>query len=150
MTTAQLSTTAPCAPGATPESCTLTFITHFGRLAFRRPLNETETGRYVALAAAQPDYASGIRLVIQAMLQSPSFWYRVETPPATATLAPVEGYVLASRLSFFLWNSGPDDVLLDAARSGALQNPDGLAGQVERLLADERFGRTLQLSLIHI
>lgn len=143
VTPARLSTTAPCAQGTARETCTATFVSRFGRLTYRRPLTDVETTRYAALAAAQPDYTAGVRLVVQAMLQSPSFWYRVETPPVSETLAPVFGYVLASRLSFFLWNSGPDDALLDAAGAGELDDPTKLTAQIERMLADARFSRTL-------
>jgi hypothetical protein len=85
-------------------------------------------------------FANGIRLVLTAMLQSPHFLYRIElgVPQPDDRIVALDAYELASRLSFFLWKSTPDDALLDAAEAGELDTPEGLRAQAERLLADSR------------
>lgn len=129
----------PCDPAA--AGCTAQFVGSFGRRAFRRPLSHSEIDVHVALAEGADTPADGIRLVLQAMLQSPHFLYHFELdlpePGATGVVA-LSDYELASRLSFFLWNSVPDDALLDAADAGELADPDLLRTQAERLLDDPR------------
>jgi hypothetical protein len=130
--------------GATDASCALQFIDRFGARAFRRPVAADEEARYVGLytnAAAAGIFSDGIRLVVEAFLQSPSFLYHVEddsTPQAGGTLVLLDSYQLAARLSFFLWTSVPDDALMTAAAAGALNDPAMLRAQVTRMLADPR------------
>ena len=130
------------------SACAATFVTELGRRAFRRPLEPTEVDDYVALyedARAGWDGLTGLRMVVQAMLLSPSFLYHVEPAAAPADpeadalgLVEVEPYALASRISYFVWASMPDDELLDAAEAGELSTPEGLEAQVRRMLEDER------------
>jgi Protein of unknown function (DUF1592)/Protein of unknown function (DUF1588)/Protein of unknown function (DUF1595)/Protein of unknown function (DUF1585)/Protein of unknown function (DUF1587) len=128
----------PCDP-ATSSSCIDEWIDSFGRRAYRRPLTATEHGRYVELAALGEDPAVAVELVIRAMLQSPAFLYHLELGAAEpGEVIALEPYELAARLSFFLWNSTPDDALLDAAAAGELSEPGALRDQAERLLADPR------------
>lgn len=130
-----------CDP-ADGEPCARSFIAAFGRRAYRRPLTGEEIDRLAEVHAvgAESGFANGIRLVLEAMLQSPHFLYRVEQglPTEVDGVVSLQGYELASRLSFFLWRSMPDDALLDAAEAGELDTPEGLRAQADRLLHDPR------------
>jgi hypothetical protein len=122
------------------------FVRGFGLRAHRRPLSDAEVAEYVALhgmgAALEPSrnaLDAGVRLVIEAMLQSPSFLYRVEASSSEqGGVIPLDGYEIASRLSYALWSSMPDPMLFDAAEAGALTNPSTVAQHAERMLADAR------------
>ncbi len=121
------------------EACWNAVLDETGRRLFRRPLTEVERERYLGLAATADSPIEGARLLVQAMLQSPSFLYHLEFGlPETGDIVPLTDYELASRLSFFLWNSVPDDALLDAAADGQLSGAEGLVAQAERLLGDPR------------
>ena len=142
----------PCDPARAGEAaCARAFVTGFGRRAFRRPLTAEEVTTYQALFEAgrrQADFATGARLVLQAMLQSPHFLYMMEpvSPAGQAPVAEVSAtppFALATRLAFFLWNSTPDAALLAAAEAGQLSTRDQVAAQVKRMLADRRFGDTV-------
>ncbi len=129
----------PCDPAA--SGCAGELVRAFGRRAFRRPLTDEEASTFDALFASGADlypsmepFEAGARLVIEAMLQMPDFVYRVEQGEAQT----VEGYELASRLSYALWSSMPDDALLDAAEDGALDDAEVLGAEVERMLDDAR------------
>jgi len=112
----------PCAPS---DACRARFVAEFGRRAFRRPLSAVEIGRYEKLFASQPDFPEGAQLVVEAMLQSPYFLFHLE-PGA---------YGIASRLSYFLWDTMPDEALLKAAGNGELETAAGIEGEVKRMLA---------------
>ena len=129
-----------CTAGS--AGCDRTFVAAFGRRAFRRPLADAEVARFAALFDPQVtggSFDKGMELVIRAMLASPSFLYRSEVgekaPDGTYKLT---GYEVATALSYFFWESTPDDALLEAARTGALDRPDGIDAQAKRLLADPR------------
>ncbi len=138
-------TLAPCAANEKAEDCATAFIAKTGRLAFRRALSADERARYLKLFVQETqatDYAGGITAVVEAMLQSPRFLYRLEPIPAGTSPDSQEPYTidaasLASRLSFLVWNMGPDDGLLSAAETGQLQG-DEIGRQIERLLKDPR------------
>lgn len=115
----------PCAPSA---ACQQQFIQQFGRRAFRRPLNEAEVARYQKLFALQKEFLKGAQTVVEAMLQSPNFLFHLEPGD----------YALASRLSYFLWDTSPDEELLQAAEKGELRTGDGIDKQARRMLRDER------------
>jgi hypothetical protein len=139
-----LVTCTPDPPGV--DTCARTFVTSFGKRAFRRPLTAAETGRYVALhgsIAAEDGFAEGVRYVLTAMLQSSSFLYRLELgdlgPDNTYHLGP---YEVASELAYLIWGTMPDDELLRAADSGALARPDEVERQARRLLAGSRSTKT--------
>lgn len=134
------------------------FIKAFGRRAYRRPLSDQEVAKYVdvyTVGAELPSSGSaffkGAGLVIQTMLQSPFFIYRTELGTAGQ---PLDGYQIAAKLSFALWDVGPSDALLDAAESGQLNTPEGVAAQARAMFEDpqavtvmRRFhGETLQFS----
>jgi hypothetical protein len=129
-------------------SCARTIVSGLARRAFRRPVTPAETDRLVALVArAQQDggkFEDGIALAIQAILVSPNFLFRVERTPAgakTAASVAVAPYELASRLSYFLWSSIPDDDLLSAAAAGTLRKPAVLKAQIVRMLNDPKSSR---------
>ena len=104
------------ARGAGDAGCRLKFIETFGRRAFRRPLEPEEIARYDALFKAEGDFLKGAQTVIEAMLQSPSFLFWMEQTPNPKW----KPYATACRLSYFLWDTMPDDALLDAASRGEL------------------------------
>lgn len=112
---------------------------------FRRPLTAAEVDRYVALhgrgATHYPSmgpFPAGVRLVLEAALQSPHFLYRNEDGEVREGRITLNAWQLASRLSYTLWDTMPDDTLFDAARSGALVEGRGLAGEAARMLDDVR------------
>lgn len=121
-----------------------TFIEQFGRRAFRRPLQATEVDDYVALFGTGPTvysgvsaFDAGVRLVINAMLQSPHFIYRIErSTKASNARIPLDGWEVASRLSYTIWNTMPDETLFAAAESGKLVTPEGAEAEARRLLDD--------------
>ena len=115
--------------GSLPAKPSLGFVANFGRKAFRRPLQAGEKQRYEALYAK-----GGAQLVAEAMLQSPSFLFRLEDTD-DAALKP---YAVASRLAFTLWSGMPDEALLAAAANGELNNAKGIETHARRLLADDR------------
>jgi hypothetical protein len=126
------------------EGCALAFARSFGRRAFRRPLTAAdETMLMAAYAAGKTGgtHAEGIEVMIRAALQSSDFLFRLETtspPDAAAALVPLSQYELATRLSYLVWSSGPDDALLDAAAAGALATPAAVAAKAREMLASPR------------
>jgi hypothetical protein len=139
----------PCDREALGDAaCVTQFIETFGKRAYRRPLVAEEAERYEELYTVFADqgYPDALRIIVQTMLQSPNYLYRVELMPSAATGGSIESldaYELASRLSFFLLSTTPDDTLLEAAGSGDLLDPDELMAQADRLLQDDRFTDTL-------
>ena len=140
---ARLFTCRPADPAAEPR-CAVEILARVARLAFRRPLAEADRARLLGFfqtGRAEGSFDAGIRLGIQAILADPEFLFRFERTPAG--VAPGQSYPLsdlelASRLSFFLWSSLPDDELLRAAAAGRLADRQVLEGQVRRMLADPR------------
>lgn len=110
--------------------------------AFRRPISEEEAARFAArIAAALPEDATPaerVRVAFVAALVDPRFLFRVEEDPPAGEDRRLDGYELATRLSYFLWSAPPDERLLEAAASGALLDDAGLLAEVERLLDDPR------------
>ncbi len=110
--------------------------------AYRHPVEAAEVDRFLALydrAAERGDpYEERVRLALKAVLVSPRFLFRVETRDEKPGIHPLGGYDLASRLSYFLWSSMPDEELLRLAEAGRLQDPKVLAAQVERMLESPR------------
>jgi len=113
-------------------TCAKRFIASFGKRAWRRPLGADETTELLALfekGRADGGYRSGVELVIQRMLQSPFFVYRVEHgDPATLKdgVVRLTGHEQAARLSYFLWNTTPDDALFADAEAGKLATAEGV------------------------
>jgi hypothetical protein len=133
---------APCADGAPHEPCARQFIERFGRLAFRRPLDDAERSALLAVYTEKEKragHARGVQLVLEVMLQSPKFLYRLE--PAGdrgAGTRMLTGYEIATRLSYFIWASTPDAELLDAAAAGKLTSPEDVGSAARRMLKDAR------------
>ncbi|HEY1537604.1 MAG TPA: DUF1592 domain-containing protein [Polyangiaceae bacterium] len=140
---------APCAAtDATGQTaCAQTFVTSFGLHAYRRPLVADETTRLMALyqvgrTTLTLDYPGGIKLLIETMLQAPGFVYRWELGPVTPTLegtvVHLAPYEVASRLSYFLWQTMPDQALFDAAAAGKLATPQDVEAQARRMMDDPK------------
>ncbi|MBN9661946.1 MAG: DUF1592 domain-containing protein [Acidobacteria bacterium] len=118
----------------------------FASKAWRRPLTEPEkqelSAFYTRLRKEEElDHQKAIRALLTRILVSPAFLYRVEQAPQQAGLRPLSNWELASRLSYFLWSSMPDEELRRAAGAGELSNPALLNKQVKRMLADEKARR---------
>jgi hypothetical protein len=122
------------------NTCATRFVTELGRKAFRRPLGSEEIQSYLGLytlGRTGDGPANGFRLVVETLLQSPFFLYHQDLGmAATPQTTPVRltPYELASRLSYFLWNTMPDDTLFTAAANGTLNDDAPLRAEVERML----------------
>lgn len=131
-----------CAPEAPGDAdCHARFVERFGRLAWRRPLDQDEISRYSAIGVlageAYGDFHAGVERSLAAMLESPHFVYQVElgVPQATdPSVRRLTGYEMAARMSFFLLDSTPPPELLDAAEAGALDTAGGVRAAARDLL----------------
>ena len=114
----------------------------FAGRAFRRPVSKPEEwtlrAMYAELRARDEDHEAAFRAVLARILVSPSFLYRIEQPGPGAEAVPVTDIELATRLSYFVWSSMPDRVLLDSATSNRLHELDELVAQTQRMLKDGR------------
>ncbi|MEJ7734781.1 MAG: DUF1592 domain-containing protein [Polyangiaceae bacterium] len=134
----------PCAVAQADDACIASFLADFGRRAFRRPLSDAEVADLQVLydRGAKVGVEDGVRLVVQAALQSPFFLYHVEAgadPEGTSSpVRALDDWELASRLSYFLWDSMPDDELFEAAAAGQLVDPEARRAQALRMLDDDR------------
>ena len=125
----------PCKPAAgTETACRKRFIETFGRRAFRRPLEPDEVARYAAIFRAERGFLKGAQAVIEAMLQSPGFIFWMEQTPNPKW----KPYARASYLSYSLWNTMPDNALLDAAAQGGLETAADMERMARRMLDDPR------------
>lgn len=125
----------PCRPKSTTDrDCANQFVSKFGRRAYRRPLTSRESERLVTLllkeADTTHDFYRGAQAVVEAMLQSPRFLHRTEKPGSP--------YTVASRLSFLLWDTLPDEPLLDAAARNELATPEAAGEMARRMTGDPR------------
>jgi hypothetical protein len=135
-----------CVPAKASDErrCAEKIVSTLARRAYRRPLNEPDLSslmKFYDSGRNEGSFDRGIEMALRAVLVSPKFIFRVERDPAG--VAPGEPYrisdvELASRLSFFLWSSIPDDELLEAASRGRLRKADEIERQVRRMLADPR------------
>jgi Protein of unknown function (DUF1592)/Protein of unknown function (DUF1588)/Protein of unknown function (DUF1585)/Protein of unknown function (DUF1595)/Protein of unknown function (DUF1587) len=138
----------PCKPKsvtAPDDACAAKFIRSTGRLLFRRPLSTDKvrelTVRAHGAAADLKDFYAGLSSVLEGMLVDPMVLMiadRTEPDPQHPGRQRLDAFSLASRLSFFLWNSAPDDAVLKAAESGEINTPAGRARVVNMMLADPR------------
>ena len=136
--------------GDDPEACARRFIEHFGLRAYRRPLLNREKERLIALFRQSitdgASYSEAIQTVTKAFLVAPHFLFRLErsTERATgnenssSTVRFVGDFELATRLSYFIWSSMPDDELLELAERGELRNPEIVDAQALRMLSDQK------------
>jgi hypothetical protein len=123
------------------QPCAQEIVSRLATRAYRRPLNETDVEGLMSFyeaGAAEGDFESGVRTALQAILASPHFVFRLEEAPEVSGIHRLNDLDLASRLSFFLWATVPDDELLKVASEGRLKDPAVLKGQVERMLGDPR------------
>ncbi|HEY7820114.1 MAG TPA: DUF1592 domain-containing protein, partial [Vicinamibacteria bacterium] len=137
-----------CRPASRKEEdpCAREILSSLARKAFRRPVTDGDVSRLMALheaARREKGFEAGITAGLQTILADPEFLFRFERAPAS--VAPGENHrvtdiELASRLSFFLWSSGPDEELLTVAGEGKLSDPVVLEQQVRRMLKDEKAG----------
>jgi hypothetical protein len=137
-----------CDPGLDgSDTCALSFIQDFGSRAFRRPASQAEIERLKGVfdwAVNDPDlgrFEDGIQLVIEAALQSPSFLYRPELgaeTPIEGDVVPFTSWEMATKLSYMLWNTMPDDALFAAAEADELQTKEQIAAQATRMLEDDK------------
>jgi mono/diheme cytochrome c family protein len=133
----------PASRGAEAE-CARQVLSTLARRAYRRPVTADDLSvllRFYNEGRRKADFDGGIEMALRRLLVSPDFLFRIETdPPGAAANAayPIGDLELASRLSFFLWSSIPDDELLDAAVRGTLRKPGVLEQQVRRMIADPK------------
>jgi cytochrome c551/c552 len=132
-----------CHPAAPSEetACAQKILSSLARRAYRRPVNDSDIRPLLALySSARPkaDFDYGIQEALQGLLVSPDFLFRVEADRKGPGAYKITDLELASRLSFFLWSSIPDDQLLDLAAANKLSNPATLGQQVRRMLDDPK------------
>ncbi len=123
------------------DASTRNFVAAMGKWLFRGPLEQREEVNYsgiaTTVASAGGSYEEGVSLIVEAMLQSPRFIYRVESQRGDGASLPVSDYELASRLSYIIWGGPPDQQLAQAADEGRLDR-DGVRSQVARMLEDHK------------
>lgn len=141
----------PADPKKADEGCARLFLSRVGERLFRRPLSESELRTFVAAAGVAStklgDFHAGLSMSLAAMLASPQFLFRIpvlEEDPGRSGAFRLDGYSKASRLSFFLWNTGPDPELLRAAREGELESNRGLRRQIDRMMRSPRLEEGLR------
>jgi hypothetical protein len=125
-------------------ACATRIVAALARSAYRRPVTDadmTPLMRIYAAERAASDFDHGIEAAVEAILVSPHFLFMIEQDPkgsAPGSVHPVSDLALATRLSFFLWSSIPDETLLKVAEKGRLHDPAVLNAQIDRMLADPR------------
>ena len=127
----------PCRPSSPRDrTCAAKFVAQFGRRAFRRPLYDRELQRYLLLlleeAEQTGDFLRGAQMVVETMLQSPKFLFHLKASSGSDEFA----YVIANRLSYFLWDTMPDEELFAGAAAGDLDTAAGVERQARRMLSD--------------
>jgi hypothetical protein len=128
-------------PGMTPEQAARRILTEFLPRAFRHPVAAAEVDEYIGLFRASQargdTFDDSVLFALQGVMISPRFLFRVEEPNPNTQARLLGDYDVASRLSYFLWNSMPDQELFDLAAAGKLRDPQVLRGQVHRMLAPD-------------
>jgi mono/diheme cytochrome c family protein len=135
-----------CKPSAAAdeETCARKILSTLARRAYRRPVTDEDIGTLISLyreGRSRAGFETGIGAALERVLAGPEFLFRVERNPANirpGTAHPISDLELASRLSFFLWSTIPDEELLSLAEGGRLREPGILEQQVRRMLADSR------------
>ncbi len=126
---------------ATGETCAREFITSLCTRAWRRPCSGAEADELVGVWASGDDFADGVKRVIEVVLQSADFLYRPEVGDIAAEadgVVPLDSWEMATRLSYLLWGSMPDDALFAAAAADSLRDVDGITAQIDRMLEHPR------------
>jgi hypothetical protein len=130
----------PAAP-AQESACATKIVENLARRAFRRPVTQEDVAPLMGFyktSSVKGGFEAGVRDALSAILASPHFLYRAEAAAANGGVRTLSDLELASRLSFFMWSSIPDDELLTLAAASRLSKPDVLAAQVNRMLADPK------------
>lgn len=136
---------APNAPASEQEACARTILSTLARQAYRRPVQDDEVDGLLSLyrdGQVDGGFERGIELALQGIIAGPEFLFRIEADPPgvrAGDVYAVSDLELASRLSFFLWSSAPDEELLEVAEQGRLTDPAMLQRQVRRMISDARF-----------
>lgn len=123
------------------RACASESVVRLGNRVYRRPMNANETSRLKAFFNKSVDQwgvRDGTRLTVQGLLMTPSFLYRPQPDPSEKKPQEVDGFVMANRLSYFLWDSMPDPALFAAASNGDLANEKQIEAQARRMLQDPR------------
>jgi mono/diheme cytochrome c family protein len=134
----------PAATGLSETACARRIVSTLARRAYRGPVSDAEVAtllQFYQQGRAGADFETGIQQALARILVAPRFVFRAEDEPkavAPGAVYRISDVDLASRLSFFLWSSIPDETLLDAAMKGRLRNPAVLDAQVKRMLADPK------------
>ena len=135
----------PADPSAADRACSEAFLRRIGPQLLRRPLDEQDEASRLAMAAAAAerlqDFYAGLETIVTSLLIAPDFLFRVEEAepdPGDPDVLRISDVTLASRLSYLLWNAGPDTPLLEAAARGELSRPEVLDAQLDRMLASPR------------
>jgi len=142
--TADLPKLLGCKPDGKRElPCIRRWLKTFGERAWRRPLSRAEFKTFDDLyhnLRKEDDPTTSVRLILTALLEAPRFLYRIEEsqPAAAHELVALDDYEVATRLSYFLWGTTPDTILLQKARQGRLHRPDDILKQARRLMKDVR------------
>jgi hypothetical protein len=149
----KVSAMLPCDAAKGDETCARQFITKFGLRVFRRPVSSGETDRLAGLYNAGRNtlklgFVDAIGLVIEGMLQAPQFLDHWEASPDDAPIVEgavvrLGGFQIASRLSYFIWGSMPDDALLASAAAGELDTASGVKAAASRMLSDPKSKETV-------
>lgn len=139
----------PCdITAAGSDACVDQFLDGFAVRAFRRPLTSAERtslrAMYDDARGASMTFQESMEMLLEVVLQSPAFVYMFEAGEGDAPTRILSDYEVASRLSYFLWDTMPDDALLAAASQGELTQPEGLASHAQRLLDDPRAEKAVQ------
>lgn len=137
----------PCATA--DADCGWQFVESFGKRAFRRPLTDDELDRWFGFFESQLDaidFDAALQLTVAGLLQTPQFLYRLENDGSALNADQLEltQYEVASRLSYFFWETMPDSELLEAAEAGELATTEQLESQARRLLEDDRARNTVR------
>jgi hypothetical protein len=142
---AQRDAVVGCTPsGASDATCMESFVTTFGRRALRRPLTDAEIADISALGIQwgtdTGDFYQGVDVVLRTFFQHPNFLYRVEIgrPTLEEGTHKLDDFEVATRLSYFIWGSTPNDELLDTAEAGELDTPEDMVAAAQWMLADPR------------
>jgi hypothetical protein len=139
--TEHMETLLPCSvTGMDEATCVRDFIQSFGTRAYRGPVADDDVSQLYAVfvAGRAEDFRTGVELLLQTMLQSPRFLYRVEFGTGNQQVVPLSSWEMASRLSYLFWNSMPDDPLMVAANGDALRTKEQILTQATRMLADPK------------
>src|SRR5678816_872634 len=131
----------PSRPSSDEEPCARKILSTLAQRAYRRPVTAADLDLLLPFykeGRRKGSFDSGIQLALRRLLASPTFLFRAESDPQKVDAARISDIELASRLSFFLWSSIPDDTLLDVASRNRLHEPAVLEAQLRRMLADPR------------